>query len=189
MSNRRRREAVNERSVGAGCREVGGGRRGLVYKRGMRPRGVEVLPPFGGGAAGVVEAEKQLSFRSSAHIRPLKLSTRPFASACQARFSARPVFDRSSFTRRFQHLVGQQLLQLRVLVFRGQAFGIGYIQPAIPRRPIYRVALAIPYLRARLPAFAPASCSRRTVMICSSVNRFRFISPSFNRGRAPTPGG
>jgi hypothetical protein len=27
------------------------------------------------------------------------------------------------------------------------------------------------------------SCSRRTAMICSSVNRFLFISPSFNRGR------
>jgi multiple sugar transport system permease protein len=26
-------------------------------------------------------------------------------------------------------------------------------------------------------------------MICSSVNRFRFICPSFNRGRTLTPGG
>lgn len=42
---------------------------------------------------------------------------------------------------------------------------------------------------ARSPAFARASCSRRTAMICCSVKRFRFICPSFNRGRTLTPGG
>src|SRR5690606_8303802 len=54
---------------------------------------------------------------------------------------------------------------------------------------LYSVASLTPCLRARSPAFAPASCSRRTAMICSSVNRFRFICPSFNRGRTLTPGG
>src|SRR5690606_4009103 len=54
---------------------------------------------------------------------------------------------------------------------------------------LYSVPSLIPFLRARSPAFAPASCSRSTAMICSSVNRFRFIRPSFNRGRTLTPGG
>src|SRR3974390_266789 len=43
---------------------------------------------------------------------------------------------------------------------------------------LYSVASETPYLRARSPVFAPASCSRRTAMICSSVNLFRFIRPS-----------
>lgn len=60
MSNRWRREALIERSVGAGCGEgAGEGRRGLVSERGMRSRGVEVLSPFGDGAARMVEAEEQ----------------------------------------------------------------------------------------------------------------------------------
>src|SRR5690606_26252176 len=37
----------------------GEGRRGLVSERGMGSRGVEVLPPFGDGAARMVEAEEQ----------------------------------------------------------------------------------------------------------------------------------
>src|SRR5690606_38499237 len=48
---------------------------------------------------------------------------------------------------------------------------------------LYSVASETPCLRARSAAFAPASCSRSTAMICSSVNRFRFICPSFNQGR------
>src|SRR5690606_4027738 len=48
---------------------------------------------------------------------------------------------------------------------------------------LYSVASEIPCLRARSPALAPASCSRRTAMICSSVNRLRFIRPSLRRGR------
>src|SRR5690606_7199310 len=54
---------------------------------------------------------------------------------------------------------------------------------------LYRVASLTPCLRARSAAFAPDSCSRRTPMICSSENRFRFICPSFNQGRTLTPGG
>ena len=37
---------------------------------------------------------------------------------------------------------------------------------------LYSVASETPCLRARSPAFAPASCSRRTAMICSSVIAF-----------------
>src|SRR5215468_3828113 len=40
---------------------------------------------------------------------------------------------------------------------------------------LYSVASEIPCLRARSAVFAPASCSRRTAMICSSVNLPRFI--------------
>jgi hypothetical protein len=35
------------------------------------------------------------------------------------------------------------------------------------------------------PPLAPASCSRRTAMICSSVNRLRFIRPSLRRDQPP----
>src|SRR5665213_1192488 len=50
---------------------------------------------------------------------------------------------------------------------------------------LYSVASEMPCLRARSAVFAPASCSRRTAMICSSVNLIRFISPSLLRGRTP----
>src|SRR5262245_31078736 len=40
---------------------------------------------------------------------------------------------------------------------------------------LYTVASEMPCLRARSAGFAPASCSRRTAMICSSVNLPRFI--------------
>lgn len=43
---------------------------------------------------------------------------------------------------------------------------------------LYRVASEMPCLRARSAVFAPASCSLSTPMICSSVNRARFINPS-----------
>lgn len=39
----------------------------------------------------------------------------------------------------------------------------------------YRLALDIPCLRHWSAVGAPASCSHRMVMICSSENRFRFI--------------
>src|SRR6266568_255193 len=48
---------------------------------------------------------------------------------------------------------------------------------------LYSVASEIPCLRARSAVFAPASCSRRTAMICSSVNLTRFIvRPSSRAG-------
>jgi hypothetical protein len=37
----------------------------------------------------------------------------------------------------------------------------------------------MPCLRAKSDVLAPASCSRSTAMICSSVNLARFICPSF----------
>src|SRR3954452_22441127 len=46
---------------------------------------------------------------------------------------------------------------------------------------LYSVASEMPCLRARSAVFAPASCSRRTAMICSSVNLIRFIVRPFLR--------
>jgi len=40
---------------------------------------------------------------------------------------------------------------------------------------LYSVASDIPYFRQSSAALAPASCSRKTPMICSSVKRTRFI--------------
>src|SRR4051812_3703642 len=40
---------------------------------------------------------------------------------------------------------------------------------------LYSVASEMPCLRARSAVFAPASCSCRTAIICSSVNLIRFI--------------
>src|ERR1700709_338002 len=46
---------------------------------------------------------------------------------------------------------------------------------------LYSVASDTPCLRAQSAVFAPASCSRSTPIICSSVNLARFIGPSFRR--------
>jgi hypothetical protein len=46
---------------------------------------------------------------------------------------------------------------------------------------LYSVASETPCLRARSAVFAPASCSRSTPIICSSVNLARFICPSVRR--------
>src|ERR1700761_6067225 len=46
---------------------------------------------------------------------------------------------------------------------------------------LHSVASETPCLRAKSAAFAPASCSRSTPIICSSVNLARFICPSFRR--------
>src|SRR5437763_14913486 len=46
---------------------------------------------------------------------------------------------------------------------------------------LYSVASETPCLRAKSAVFAPASCSRSTPIICSSVNLARFICPSFRR--------
>src|SRR5271157_601691 len=52
---------------------------------------------------------------------------------------------------------------------------------------LYRVASETPCLRAKSAVFAPASCSRRTPIICSSVNLIRFIRPSLYGGWTLTP--
>src|SRR3984957_4755922 len=54
---------------------------------------------------------------------------------------------------------------------------------------LYSVASETPCLRARSAVFAPASCSFSTPMICSSVNRARFICPSLFQGRTLNPRG
>src|SRR4051794_16056054 len=46
---------------------------------------------------------------------------------------------------------------------------------------LYSVASETPCFRAKSAVFAPASCSRSTPIICSSVNLARFICPSFRR--------
>ena len=54
------REALIERSVVGGCGEGSGEcRRGLVAERGVWPRGIEILSPFGDGAARMIDAEEQ----------------------------------------------------------------------------------------------------------------------------------
>lgn len=52
------RRGVGNRRTGCG-EDLGEGRRGLVAARGMRPRGVITLSPFGNGTAGVIEAKDQ----------------------------------------------------------------------------------------------------------------------------------
>jgi hypothetical protein len=49
----------------------------LLREARQKPPGFD-SQPFGDGAAGMVEAEEQVSFRSSSRMRPLKLSTKPF---------------------------------------------------------------------------------------------------------------
>ena len=71
----------------------------------------------------------------------------------------------------------EQLLQLGVLVFqRSQALGVRHIETAVPGFPFEKVALLIPCLRHTSAVFAPASCSRKIPMICSSVNQLGFMS-------------
>lgn len=81
-----------------------------------------------------------------------------------------------------EHRLGQQLLNLRVLVLeRLQPFGIGYFHPAAFGIPRVKVSLLIPCLRHASAVFAPTSCFRHFLMICSSVTRLRFMSIPFRR--------
>src|SRR6202020_1748031 len=70
-----------------------------------------------------------------------------------------------------------------------QPFGLGDIHAAVLGLPVVSVASETPCLRARSAVFAPASCSFSTPMICSSVNRARFICPSLFQGRTLNPRG
>ncbi len=80
-------------------------------------------------------------------------------------------------------------LQLCVLVFQGfQPFGIGDVHPVILRLPVIQ-RLGDPMLARQVARL----CSRLMLTqnrddLLSSVNRFLFISPSFNRGRTPQVG-
>jgi hypothetical protein len=81
-----------------------------------------------------------------------------------------------------QHLLGQQFLQLGVLVLKLlQPLGFRHVEATVLGLPVMQsVASETPCLCARSAVFAPASCSK-TPMICSSVNRTRFIRPSFSK--------
>src|SRR5262245_57467584 len=71
--------------------------------------------------------------------------------------------------------VGQQLLQLRVLVLeRPQTLGLRHLEAAVLGFPLVERGTADPVLAAAV--FAPASCSRKIPRICSSVNRLGFMS-------------
>src|SRR5690606_7789235 len=61
-------------------------------------------------------------------------------------------FDRSSRSARcFQHLVGEQLLQLRILLFqRPQALGVGHLHPPILRLPVIQGRFAHPVLAGQI---------------------------------------
>jgi hypothetical protein len=69
-----------------------------------------------------------------------------------------------------QHLLGQQLLQLGFLVLKLLRLASETSIPPYLAFQLYSVASEMPCLRARSPVFAPASCSRSTSIICSSVN-------------------
>ena len=90
-----------------------------------------------------------------------------------------------------QHRLGQELLQPSVLVLqRSQTAGFRYLQPAVLRLPLVKGCLLTPCLRQTSAVFAPASCSRSTAMICSSVNLVRFIVCPPSGGRTlPKSGG
>ena len=67
-------------------------------------------------------------------------------------------------------------LQLRVLVLeRLQPLGLRHIHAAVLRLPGVERRRADPVLAADVRRRCPASCSRRTPMICSSVNLDRFM--------------
>jgi len=91
-------------------------------------------------------------------------------------------FEKLLQRRRFQYLVGEQLLQLGVLILkRLKALGVGDVHAAVLRLPVIDRRLRDRVLAREVGWLGPASCSRSTAMICSSVNRFRFIRPSLDR--------
>ncbi len=62
-------------------RSFGKGRRGLVLRQRVRPRGVEILHPCGDGAAGVAEAEAEAEAEEQALVQ--KLVTHPAVEALE----------------------------------------------------------------------------------------------------------
>jgi len=72
--------------------------------------------------------------------------------------------------------IGQQALELGVLVLeRLQPRRLGDVQTAELRLPGVGRRRADPVPPAQIGGLAPASCSRSTPMICSSVNLDRFM--------------
>lgn len=70
-----------------------------------------------------------------------------------------------------------------------QAFGVGNVQAAMLRLPTMQRCRRNPMLAGQV------ACLRTRLVLVHNrddltfVNHFRFISPSFNRGRTPTPSG
>src|SRR5207248_823996 len=91
----------------------------------------------------------------------------------------RPGAERSLATAapaNLEALLGVKTPQL--LVVHVQTFTVKQdVEPAITEAPACRSQLALlaPCLRQTSAVFAPASCSRRIAMICSSVKRLGFI--------------
>lgn len=81
--------------------------------------------------------------------------------------------------RHIHHLLGEPLLQLGVLLLkRLQSLRLGDFHAALFGLPVVKRRVENPVLADRSAAFAPTSCSRKTPMICSSVNLCFFIRPS-----------
>src|SRR5260370_42228657 len=81
-----------------------------------------------------------------------------------------------------QHLLPKKLLQPGVLVLEVlKRLGHADVQAAVFGPPIIQRRLRDAVLAREIPVFAPASCSRSTPIICSSVDLARFICPSFTR--------
>jgi hypothetical protein len=86
-----------------------------------------------------------------------------------------------------EHSFRQQLLQLRVLVLkRLQPLSVGNLQPAVLGLPFVERRVEIPCLRQISAVAAPASCSCKIPIICSSVKRLGFmVYPSRGEGLYP----
>ena len=79
-----------------------------------------------------------------------------------------------------EHRVGQQALRLAVLVLKLlKPLALGHIHPAELSLPRVERRCADPVLAQTSASGSPASCSRSTGMICSSVTLDRFIVRSF----------
>ena len=78
-----------------------------------------------------------------------------------------------------EHRVGQKALQLGALVLKLlEPLGLGHLHPAELGLPGVERRRADPMLAADLGGLKPGPCSRRTAMICSSVDLDRFIVQS-----------
>jgi hypothetical protein len=78
--------------------------------------------------------------------------------------------------------LGQKVIQLPVLLLqKPQPLGIRHLHPAVAGSPVVQRRFADPVLPAKVGGLAPASCRRRISMICSSLNRFRFMSVLLER--------
>jgi hypothetical protein len=147
----------------------------------QRPVKFTLLPRF------IASEATRLILRSALAIEQARLSERPSA-ACRCATPSRLPTGLTIFCQKLakcgciQHLFRKKLLQPGVLVlelFRRLASGTS--MPPYLAFQLYSVASETPCLRARSAVFAPASCSRSTQIICSSVNLARFICPSFTR--------